>query len=148
MILGSYPVKVDRNNKDHHKITQHFHSLLTGLRYMLPCKFCRRSFEQFSQELPIKEFMGSRMEMMLWLYLIKDKVNTKLLGQEKDYLVQCEKEYINGKITRKGLLAKKEHCFHTEPSPPFKQVLEYYTQFSAECSDKVQKCIAKDSLVF
>ena len=148
MILGQYPVKVDWNNQEHKTIVKHFYYLLSGLRYTLPCKYCRASFTEYFEDLPIKKFLNSRIDMALWLYLMKDKVNTKLVGQENEYIKGLEKEYTKGKITRKQFLDQKQDCFHTTPSPPFAAILEYYSQFSATCSKKVQKCIPKDSLVF
>lgn len=148
MILGQYPVKVDWNDPDQKNVAKHFYYLLSGLRYTLPCKFCRASFTEYFEDLPIKKFMGSRIDIALWLYLMKDKVNTKLIGQENDFVKSIEKDYINGKITQKSFLEQKEQCFHTKASPPFASILEYYSQFSAMCSQKIQKCVAKDSLIF
>lgn len=91
MILGQYPVTVDWNNPEHKEITQHFYYLLSGLRYTLPCKFCRASFAKFFKELPIDKFTNSRIDLALWLYLMKDKVNNKLIGQEKNTLVYSKK---------------------------------------------------------
>lgn len=148
MILGTYPVKVDFSNEEHKNLVHHFVTLLSGLRYTLPCKFCRESFANFYKELPIEQFTSSRIRLALWLYLIKDKVNTKLLGQEREYLLKVEQDYIEGNISKKDLLEHKKKCFKTVPSPPFREVLEYYAQFSAKCSKKIQKCVSKDTLVF
>jgi hypothetical protein len=148
MILGQYPVKVDWDNTEHKNITKHFYYLLSGLRYTLPCQYCRASFTEYFEELPIKKFMNSRIDLALWLYLMKDKVNTKLIGQENDFSKSIEKDYINGIITKNDFLKQKQQCFHTTPSPPFESILEYYSQFSAMCSKKIQKCVSKDTLIF
>jgi hypothetical protein len=43
----------------------------------LPCKYCRESFEKFSKELPIDNYLNSQENMAYWMYLIHNKVNNK-----------------------------------------------------------------------
>lgn len=83
-IIGRYPFKVNKNNPEHVIIQKHFKMLLTKLKHILPCIFCRNSFKKFIKELPIEPYLVGRVQLMFWLYLIKDKVNTKLINQEKN----------------------------------------------------------------
>jgi hypothetical protein len=53
------------------------------------------------------------------VYLIKDKVNKKLLDQESK---------------------NKNKNFKTKPSPPFEEICKYYEKYRAYCSDKTQTC--------
>jgi len=48
-------------------------------------------------ELPIEPYTGTRRKMLYWLYLIKDKVNKKLLKQE------AKSDY-SGKFRKKKVL--------------------------------------------
>ena len=81
-ILGRYPVKIDINNKEHRKIKHYFKSLLISLQYIMPCIYCRESYKLFIKELPIKPYLIGRIQLMYYVYLLKDKVNKKLQKQE------------------------------------------------------------------
>lgn len=148
MIMGQYPIKVDWNNESQVLITKYFYSLLTGLGYTLPCKYCRESFKEFMKELDIKEFMKTRIRMILWLYLMKDKVNQKLLKQEEEYSRKIKTMYKQGKISKQKYIEEQKICFKTKSSPPFKDILKYYGQYSATCSKKIQKCVKKEDNIF
>lgn len=147
MIIGQYPVEMDWNNQEHVQVATTFYHTLTGLQYTLPCKFCRKSFSDFMKELNIKEFMDSRISMMLWLYLMKDKVNMKLLNQEREYLETLSTSYKKGKISKAQYLREKKLCFNTVPSPPFEEILKYYIKYRATCSAKIKKCVGKDDVL-
>lgn len=143
MILGSYPANFNPRNPEHIKIKKAFVKTLFSLRYTLPCSFCRMSYKVFYKELPIEEFTGSRIQMMYWLYLIKDKVNKKLIRQELDYLTELHKNFRTSKISKLDYLNSTKKCFKTIPSPPFIKVLEKYEQYRANCNKKLKKCISK-----
>lgn len=78
---------------------------LSGLEYTLPCRVCRQGFALIKEELPLTDecFAGS-FNLAQWLYQVKDKVNQKLLRQDK-------------LLGRYGL---------TRPSPPFACVVQRY----------------------
>ena len=143
-IAGQYPVRVDLTNKEHQQIVDAFKCMLTGLQFTLPCKFCRASFTQFLTELPIDKFTDTRVNMMMWLYLMKDKVNTKLIQQEEEYLQKILQRLGRGEITRTEYKQQRDLCFKTKPTPPFEEVLEYYSQFSATCSKDIKKCVSNN----
>jgi len=150
-IMGRYPVKISKNVKEHLVIKKHFKHLLISLKDILPCVFCRNSFKTFLKELPIEPFLGGRMKLMFWLYLMKDKVNKKLIKQEQDCLVDEKKRlkdlYYNKMITkqeyRDRLLQFKKSTFKTIPSPPFQDVLNQYEKYRAKCSKKAKTCSRK-----
>lgn len=148
-ILGRYPVKIDVNNKEHIQILKGYYQTLTNLKITLPCIFCRKSYEQFLIELPINSFLLGRIELFYWLYLMKDKVNKKLITQELEYYKENKQKlkdmFLDEKITlkeyKKYIYKIKKKIFVTVPTPPFKQVLDKYEQYRAKCINKIQKCL-------
>jgi hypothetical protein len=147
-IMGRYPLKVSKHNKDHVSVRKHFKHLLVSLKDILPCVFCRNSFKSFLKELPIEPFLSGRLELMYWLYLMKDKVNNKLIAQEQECL-NDEKErlknlYYTRRISKQEYHDKlstfKKMTFCTQPSPPFKEILDKYEQYRAVCSKKAKTC--------
>lgn len=143
MVLGAYPATFNPENTEHIKIKKAFIKTMCNLKYTLPCSFCRMSYKTFYKELPIEEFTGSRVQMMYWLYLMKDKVNKKLIKQELDYLTELYKNLRTSKISKFEYIKSTKMCFRTVPSPPFIEVLEKYEQYRAVCNKKLQKCVGK-----
>jgi hypothetical protein len=45
---------------------------------MLPCKYCRDSYHQYFEETPIDKYLEDRYSLTYWLFLIHNKVNSKL----------------------------------------------------------------------
>lgn len=142
MILGSYPSKLN-DTKEHSLIKDAFIHTLSGLQYTIPCSYCRESYKIFYKETPIEMFTDSRINMMYWLYLIKDQVNKKLIFQELEHLTSLYKKFKKGKMTKKQYEDNVKNCFVTTPSPPFIDVLEKYESSRAVCSKKLKKCIKK-----
>jgi hypothetical protein len=148
-IIGRYPFAIDKNNKEHLLLKKEFKTLLLNLKNILPCIFCRNSFKIFITELPIEPYLIGRVQLMYWLYLIKDKVNTKLINQEKKCYNNEKKrlkiQYRNNEISKDEyylLLNKfKKSTFITIPSPSFKKVLDKYENNRAVCSKKSLSCV-------
>jgi hypothetical protein len=148
-IMGRYPFKINKNNKEHLLLKRQFKSLLLNLKDILPCIFCRNSFKIFIKELPIDSYLNGRVELMYWLYLIKDKVNTKLINQEKQCYIDEQKrlkgEYFANNISKNdyydSLNKFKKITFVTIPSPPFKHILDKYEANRAVCSKKSLSCV-------
>lgn len=151
IIMGRYPYKL-KNTKEHKIIRKQFKSLLTSLKDILPCVFCRNSFKVFLKELPINNFLVGRIELMYWLYLMKDKVNKKLIKQEK--LCYNEEKYRLKQLYYSRNISKTEYykmirdfkskTFQTVPTPPFKEVLDKYESIRAVCSKKSLSCVIPD----
>lgn len=117
MIASNYEPSINPKSKEHLQKKKYYKIFYTNMGNVIPCSHCRKSYKKFMKELPISRFLGSRRDLMYWLYLIKDKVNKKLI-----------KQYKEGDIDYK-----------TTPSPPFKEVCKYYEQFRAGCSSKKTK---------
>lgn len=150
-ILGRYPIKVDKYNKEHQEIAKAYYNMLTNLTITLPCIYCRISFTQFLKELPIKPYLKGRIELFYWLYLMKDKVNKKLINQEKELYKSKIKKlkilYKNKKINKEKYNQKrnklKQKIFKTIPTPPFNTVLNQYEKLRATCTKKLKTCKIK-----
>ena len=147
-IMGTYPVKIDEKREDHIMIKYSYKCMLVGLQTTMPCIYCRESFKQFLKELPIEPFLTGRIKLMYWLYLMKDKVNKKLLAQEKqcynDEKLRLKDLYKMKKITKDEYYKKisqfKIDTLKTKSSIPFKEVLDKYENIRAVCSKKAKTC--------
>lgn len=150
-ILGRYPVKIDKHNKEHIKIAKAYYNMLTNLTITLPCIYCRKSFTQFLKELPIKPFLKGRIQLFYWLYLMKDKVNKKLIHQETKLYNQKIKTlkslYKTHQLNKETYITLrdqlKENIFITVPTPPFDIVLNQYEKLRASCTKKLKTCKIK-----
>ena len=60
---------------------QRYGIFYNNLKYVLPCKYCRISFTNFMEELPVENYIDSKRKLTKWVYLIHNKVNDKLRGQ-------------------------------------------------------------------
>ena len=58
-----------------------YKNFFVGLGDILPCKYCRASYSEFIQELPIDGFLGNQEDLTYWFYEIHNKVNNKLRNQ-------------------------------------------------------------------
>lgn len=148
-ILGHYPVKIDNTNSEHLEIVKNYYNILTSLSVIMPCVFCRNSFKTFIEELPIEPYLIGRIELMYWLFLMKDKVNKKLIQQEENCYNDEKKKlkalYYNQQINTSDYYIKitefKKKIFKTIPTPPFENVLQQYEQYRAVCSPKNLTCV-------
>lgn len=147
-IMGGYPPKINPKESKHILVRKHFKQMFNNLQYTMPCIFCRESFKQFTKELPIEPFLKGRIELMYWLYLIRDKVNNKLIKQEqqcfsdeeKKLLSKLNKKQITNKEYKSQLKKIRKETIVTKPSPPFVDVLAKYESFRAICSKKSKTC--------
>jgi hypothetical protein len=67
-----YPENPDSNEKLKMK------NFMNSICFILPCKYCRLSFNKYMQSLPIDDYLDSRDLCIEWLYKIHNKVNKKL----------------------------------------------------------------------
>ena len=52
-----------------------------NLKYVLPCIYCRASFIEYTERLPIDTYLDNRDDLFKWLYEIHNMVNDKLRSQ-------------------------------------------------------------------
>ena len=155
-IMGRYPTKINMNNSEHVLVKNAFKNMLTSLQIVMPCIYCRESFKTFLLELPIEPYLVGRMELMYWLYLMKDKVNNKLINQERqcynDEKQKFKTKFYNYQVTEdeyyQHIKAFRKKTFNTIPTPPFKQVLDQYESLRAICSDKAKTCALPEQTRF
>jgi hypothetical protein len=147
-ILGGYPFKIDPSNQEHLETKKYFRQLFESLGYTLPCIYCRNSYKGFFKEINIDNFLSGRIELMYWLYLVKDKVNTKLIKQETDSYNEEKKKY--KELYKSGSISEDQYYQHinefkqkhvyTKVSPPFKEILEKYEACRSKCNKTLNKC--------
>jgi len=148
-IMGHYPVKINIENIEHLHLRERYRCMLESLQFIMPCIYCRKSFKQFFEELPIEKYLVGRIELMYWLYLMKNKVNEKLINQEKvcynDEKKRLKSLFLEKIITKEEYYIKiqeyKNISFKTINNVPFKKVLDHYESIRAICSDKAKKCV-------
>lgn len=154
-IMGGYPPKIDMHNKEHILIKKHFKNMFMSLGYTMPCIFCRESYKGFLKESPIDPALVGRIELMKWLYDIRNKVNQKLMGQESECYnnekKRLKKIYHSLPPTQSNkndyyssLQKFKEKTLITKPAPSFKEILDKYESLRAVCSNKAKTCALKD----
>ena len=66
--------KIDEVQEDYEKF---FHYL----GKVLPCRYCRKSYNEYIKELPIKHYLNGPDDLLYWTYCIHNKVNDKLRSQ-------------------------------------------------------------------
>lgn len=143
MMCRNYPEVLDNNNKEHKRIRKSTIAFYRSFPDILPCKYCRASFKIFIKELPIENYLEGRDNLTYWLYLIKDKVNNKLINQERKSFQEEVEALDPKKITVKKINDIKKRIFVTVPTPPFCDVVDHYEQFRAGCSPKSLSCREK-----
>jgi len=77
-IAQRYPVSPTEVDKRNAKI------FYTSIQTLLPCKMCRESYAKYIQILPIEYFLSARKDLILWVYIVHNFVNYKLINQGKD----------------------------------------------------------------
>lgn len=146
-IAGAYPIKFNQNDPSHIRKLKGFTQLINSLKETLPCIYCRQSYAKFIKDLPMHNYTHSRQSMMKWLYLLHDKVNKKLIKQEKECydneLAKLKQLLASKKITQTKYnqsLKNLKTILLTKPSPPFSDVLAKYERQRAGCNPKSKKC--------
>lgn len=147
-IIGYYPIRINELNNEHLILKTNYYNLCMSLQHLLPCIYCRKSYKQFLSELPIEPYLIGRIELMYWVYLMKDKVNKKLIKQElqcfDEKKLELNKMFYLKKITNQEYIDElrraKQEIFKTIPTPDFKTVLDKYEMYRASCSEKTKKC--------
>lgn len=96
-VAAGYPVDPDefdssRGNPSGHtrRVYTSFFKTVGGV---LPCRFCRDSYDIFIKELPIDKYIHSRKSLFEWLFKIHNKVNEKLGVDEETDLESVVQKY-------------------------------------------------------
>lgn len=88
----AYCYSFQDTEKDSEKI-KNINILMTSLKHILPCIYCRRSYSKYIKELSIKDFNNEENDYNIfkWLYLIHNKINDKL--RKQGYLEEKNPKY-------------------------------------------------------
>jgi hypothetical protein len=70
-ITFSYDVSLKKEYKD----------FFNAVAYVLPCKFCRKSYSEYILKDPVENALDSKEHLSKWLWRIHNKVNEKLRSQ-------------------------------------------------------------------
>ena len=138
-ITFNYPLIPDDN------IKISYSNFFKSVGNMLPCKYCRNSYQIYYKYLPIDQFLESREGVCYWLYRLHQLVNEKIF-KENTTLEHVIRKYEDirakcGKMTRDN---DKEKIFKTCQRKKDKINIEYLNNFIAKCmtyKDKIDKMI-------
>ncbi len=119
---------------------RHYKSFFTSIQFVLPCGLCLADFKKAMVEVPIDDYMDTRMDLLKWVWVMYDMVNRKLMNQEKERFnierSKAEDLYANKRITKKQLEQRvyklRQRICVTPKSTPFKEVLCEYAQHRAQ----------------
>lgn len=83
----NYP---DKPTKEDKKKYTNFFNMLGG---MLPCKYCRDSYNIYLKHVPIDKFIDSREGLTYWLYYIHNLVNDKVFKNDSTTFEEVVRKY-------------------------------------------------------
>ena len=133
-VTFGYPIDPNdfdiKNNLEPGTTRNRYTRFFENIGYILPCKYCRDSYQQYIAEYPVRS--GNRDELIEWLYVIHNKVNNKLEIKYQDaslknvkeryekYRATCNKGKqvgctipINGKKLKTRMLVLPDVCLQT-----------------------------------
>lgn len=148
-ITFNYPEKIDPTNSDDMERMKYTTELFNSLKYSLPCKFCRVSYQEFLEQDPIEQNLNTRGEITHWLYRIHNLVNDKLRKQELEAFEnrtnELELDVKSGKLSSKEAMKILSEFVSTTMitggDPPFGDVCIKYETQRASCA-KTKSAIA------
>ncbi len=143
-ITFNYPEKPTKADKK--KYTDFF-NMVGG---MLPCKYCRDSYNIYAKYVPINKFVDSREGITYWLYYIHNLVNDKIFKNDTTSFDEVVKKYerfrAGCKKVKKNNNVKKKYGTCGEPKKT-KLNDDYIKKFVKKAETKykplVKKCITK-----
>ena len=77
-VAAGYPYVIDPDKPEHIEKQNDYYRFFYYLGKVLPCKYCRNSYDKFFTDLSPVNHLGSRKELFKWLYDVHNKVNDKL----------------------------------------------------------------------
>ena len=129
-ITFGYPFTIDDSKTIDFQKRNYYKNFFYYLGKVLPCRYCRESYDQFFKEIPIDNYLNNRKDLCLWLYKMHNKVNHKLgipecdipkfedvQKQYESYRAQCkkttdedrEKNLLKGCVIPKDGINKKSY---------------------------------------
>lgn len=77
-VTFGYPYAINPENEQHRPKPEEYYNFFYYLGKVMPCRYCRESYQQFFKELDLSKSLNSRHDLAKWLYDIHNKVNHKL----------------------------------------------------------------------
>ena len=103
----NYP---ENPSNDHKK---YYYELFNNLKFTLPCKYCRESYNIFFKYININDYLDDRMGITYWLYTIHNIVNLKL-NKKKVNFIDVVNYYENRRANQNNESCKKKICICNE----------------------------------
>ena len=101
-ITFNYPEKPTKQDK------KKYINFFNSVGDILPCKYCRDSYNIYIKHIPIKYFIDSREGLTYWLYNIHNLVNNKIFKDENITFLEVVKKYESFRSTCKKKKRKKK----------------------------------------
>jgi hypothetical protein len=96
-ITFGYPYAINPENPDHATKQEDYYKFFYYLGKVLPCKYCRESYQEFMNKLSPIDKLNTRKELTRWMYdlhnLVNDKLNVPM--RERPSFEEVEKTYEN-----------------------------------------------------
>ncbi len=92
-ITFGYPYKINPMNIEHNNKASDYAKFFYYLGKVLPCKYCRSSYNTFIEENPINNHLKTRYDLCKWLYNIHNLVNAKLNCSNNISFEDVQKKY-------------------------------------------------------
>lgn len=108
-ITYGYPYKIDPTNQEHLEKQNDYYRFFYYLGKVLPCKYCRNSYDDFFSTKSLMTCLGSRKDLTKWLYDVHNLVNDKLgVPQcERPTFEEIEERYQSFRAACKPLTTKE-----------------------------------------
>jgi hypothetical protein len=103
----NYPENPSDDNK------KYYYELFNNLRFTLPCKFCRESYNIFFKYININDYLDDRKGITYWLFTIHNIVNLKL-NKKKVNFIDVVNHYEKRRANQINETCKKKLCICNE----------------------------------
>ena len=103
----NYPENPSDDNK------KYYYELFNNLRFTLPCKYCRESYNIFFKYININDYLDDREGITYWLFTIHNIVNLKL-NKKKVNFIDVVNYYEKRRANQINETCKKKLCICNE----------------------------------
>jgi hypothetical protein len=77
-VTFGFPYAINFENETHAGKQEDYYNFFYYLGRVMPCRYCRESYQEFFRELDLSKSLQSRKQLTKWLYDMHNKVNHKL----------------------------------------------------------------------
>lgn len=127
----SKPSKIDAEN---------YYLFFGTIKDILPCIYCRISFNEYSDQLPIENYLKNGKSLSYWLYLMHNKVNEKLRNQNLQISEDPEFDTFHQKYLEKvKIICNDIKCIYRLPGWEFMYCVLFNYTAKKNKIDEVRK---------